>query len=223
MVEWLASFPAMSRGAAITSEFKPNLMVRHAVSSPEFRDQAPASSARWRHYCGRFVMHRRRALTIVPLIVSLLAAGCGSATTQEPSPASTHSTQAGEAAYRTPPKPARPTLAKVEASGMLPADTFKLASPLGEFGLALLSQEARANPTGNIVLSPTSIQDALVMTLNGARGETATQMQKALGLQESQPAAGRSELGRPDRLHAGQDRRPDPHRQLALAASRCHL
>ena len=128
-------------------------------------------------------MHRRRALTIVPLIVSLLAAGCGSATTQEPSPASTHSTQAGEAAYRTPPKPARPTLAKVEASGMLPADTFKLASPLGEFGLALLSQEARANPTGNIVLSPTSIQDALVMTLNGARGETATQMQKALGLQ----------------------------------------
>ena len=127
-------------------------------------------------------MHRRRALTVVPLIVSLLAAGCGSATTQKPTSAFTHSTRAGEAAYRTPPKPARPALAKVDESGMLPADTVRLASPLSEFGLALLSQEAQANPTGNIVLSPVSIQDALVMTLNGARGETAAQMQKALGL-----------------------------------------
>lgn len=57
-----------------------------------------------------------------------------------------------------------------------------MATPLDQFGLALLSLEAQENPTANVVISPASIQDALLMTLNGAEGETATQMQKALGL-----------------------------------------
>ena len=62
------------------------------------------------------------------------------------------------------------------------ADVQRLAGPLGRFGLALLAREAIANPTGNIVLSPLSVSDALSMVLNGAVGTTATQMQETLGL-----------------------------------------
>ena len=65
---------------------------------------------------------------------------------------------------------------------LLRADVQQLADPLGRFGLALLAREAAAHPTGNIVLSPLSISDALTMALNGARGTTASQMQQALGL-----------------------------------------
>ena len=46
----------------------------------------------------------------------------------------------------------------------------------------MLGHEAAAHPDGNIVLSPASISDALTMTLNGARGNTASEMQHALSL-----------------------------------------
>ena len=121
-------------------------------------------------------MQRCLALSFI-LLILLLAAGCGSG--KKAASSHTNSTN-NNVAYRTPPKPAEPAQGLSEDSNA--GDAYKLAAPLNEFGLALLSQEAQANSEGNIVISPASIQDALTMTLNGATDETATQMQKALSL-----------------------------------------
>ena len=56
-----------------------------------------------------------------------------------------------------------------------------LAGPLGAFGRDLLAQEAKTTP-GNVVVSPASLHAVLSMLLNGARGETATQMRRALAV-----------------------------------------
>jgi len=56
-----------------------------------------------------------------------------------------------------------------------------LADPLGRFGLDLLAREAKS-ADGNVVLSPASIHAALAMTLNGASGETATEMRRAMAI-----------------------------------------
>ena len=121
-------------------------------------------------------MQSRLALSLA-LSILLFAAGCGSG--QKAVSSHTSSTK-NNVAYRTPPKPVEP--AKSMSGDWDAGAAYKLAAPLNEFGLALLSQEAQANSEGNIVISPASIQDALTMTLNGATGETATQMQKALSL-----------------------------------------
>ncbi|XP_051929567.1 leukocyte elastase inhibitor-like [Hippocampus zosterae] len=48
------------------------------------------------------------------------------------------------------------------------------------FALELLRTLSQANPTGNIFVSPLSISSALAMVYLGAKGDTATQMAKAL-------------------------------------------
>lgn len=58
-----------------------------------------------------------------------------------------------------------------------------LTHPLDGFGLALLQRQAQASPEGNVVISPVSLHAVLSMVLNGAGGETATEMQRALGLE----------------------------------------
>jgi serpin B len=61
------------------------------------------------------------------------------------------------------------------------ADAGLLAAPLDRFGLDLLVREARAD-RGNVVISPVSVHDVLSMILNGARGGTAVEMRRTLGL-----------------------------------------
>jgi serine protease inhibitor len=63
----------------------------------------------------------------------------------------------------------------------------ELTGPLGSFGLTLLAQQAKQAP-GNVVVSPASLHAVLSMLLNGARGQTATEMRTALGLGD-QPLA----------------------------------
>lgn len=51
-----------------------------------------------------------------------------------------------------------------------------------EFGLNLLQRIGEDDPTGNLFISPLSVSMALGMTLNGAAGQTYTDMQQTLGL-----------------------------------------
>ncbi|HSV74478.1 MAG TPA: serpin family protein [Chthonomonadales bacterium] len=57
----------------------------------------------------------------------------------------------------------------------------KLVTAMNDFGFRLHRQLLAADPTGNVFLSPTSIQLALGMAFNGARAETRTAMAAALG------------------------------------------
>jgi len=59
------------------------------------------------------------------------------------------------------------------------ADARALADPLARFGVDLLSREA-ALTDSNVVVSPASLHAVLAMLLNGASGDTAAQMRRAL-------------------------------------------
>jgi serpin B len=63
------------------------------------------------------------------------------------------------------------------------ADASLLAGPLDRFGLELLAREAAAQSTGNVVVSPLSVDAALSLVLNGAGGRTADEMRRTLGLE----------------------------------------
>ena len=104
------------------------------------------------------------------------------ASAKAPSSTSSPASSTTPVSYRSVPPPTTPSAGTTDSSGEPANDIRRLVDPLGHFGLALLASEATAHPTGNIVLSPASISDALTMTLNGARGTTATEMQHALGL-----------------------------------------
>lgn len=106
-------------------------------------------------------MQRPVALALT-FFSALLIAGCGSALSP----------------------PSEPELAALDSLGSRSEQHLALVDSMERFGLELLEQEAQANPEGNIVISPLSIHDALTMTLNGARGQTATQMRTALCLDE---------------------------------------
>jgi serpin B len=63
------------------------------------------------------------------------------------------------------------------------ADASLLAGPLDRFGIALLAREASAQASGNVVVSPLSVDAALSLVLNGAKGRTADEMRRTLGLE----------------------------------------
>ncbi len=62
-----------------------------------------------------------------------------------------------------------------------------LARPLDVFGLALLRRQAEASPAGNVVVSPASLHAVLAALLNGATGETASEMRRALAVADLSP------------------------------------
>jgi len=74
--------------------------------------------------------------------------------------------------------PATPS-AGSSAPAALPADADALAHADRDFALRLYATQR--DRTGNLFFSPASARVALAMTYAGARGETATQMAKALG------------------------------------------
>src|SRR5262249_36866307 len=59
---------------------------------------------------------------------------------------------------------------------------MRIIAPTADFGLNLLRTEAQRNPGKNVEISPLSVSLALGMTYNGARGSTATEMAKVLGV-----------------------------------------
>ncbi len=145
----------------------------------------------------------------VLLLAVVLAAGCGGETAKE---AASPPVLASEAAiaHRSPPPPVAPALATSGDAAVF--DAQGLVPSLEAFGLALLEREAQANASGNVVISPVSIADALTMTLNGARGETARQMHDALCLGElSLEQADRSWAG----LIASAERKSDAEIRIA--------
>lgn len=63
---------------------------------------------------------------------------------------------------------------------VLKSNLQKRVAQDNDFSFELLRQTIAANPTDNVTVSPLSVSMALGMTLNGARTETKTQMEKAL-------------------------------------------
>jgi serine protease inhibitor len=68
------------------------------------------------------------------------------------------------------------------------ADAGELKVPLARFGVDLLAREA-ALTDGNVVVSPASLHAVLAMLLNGADGETAAEMRRALAVDGLDQAA----------------------------------
>jgi serpin B len=63
-------------------------------------------------------------------------------------------------------------------------DEQKIATAEEEFSLKILDQLLSGSSTGNQLVSPFSLAEALTMAQLGARGETATQLAKALGVND---------------------------------------
>ena len=59
----------------------------------------------------------------------------------------------------------------------------RIVSASTDFGLKLFPELVKREPGKNIFISPLSVEIALAMTYNGARGETQTAMAKTLGLE----------------------------------------
>jgi serine protease inhibitor len=109
------------------------------------------------------------ALVAAALALTLTAFGCASAR---------HAT--------VPAVPAAPVAApsSPEPSGL------SGAAAVNAFGLDLMrARLATGTPTDNVVLSPLSVHAALSMTLQGARGKTAAEMQRTLHLSGDATAA----------------------------------
>jgi serpin B len=72
--------------------------------------------------------------------------------------------------------------AKAAETGSQPTPVEKVVSGNTQFALDLYAREASPQPQANLFLSPFSLSTALAMTLAGARGETATEMEQVLHL-----------------------------------------
>jgi len=119
------------------------------------------------------------------IMMAMAVAACGSGGSSpvlSPTPSPPASRTAAPV-YADAPTPAKPTRASAERYGKSP-----LTDPLWGFGLDLLARQA-AKTGDNVVVSPVSLSAVLSMTLNGARGETAAQMRKALRLESIHPQA----------------------------------
>jgi serpin B len=109
------------------------------------------------------------AIGLVAIALATVATACGGNAGGLADPSATK-------VFADAPAPLKPS----NGSGSA-ADGGHLAAPLWAFGLDLLSRQA-AKSDGNVVVSPVSLSAVLSMTMNGARGETAVQMRKALRL-----------------------------------------
>ncbi len=72
------------------------------------------------------------------------------------------------------------TLLGVSAHAQSNADFALAAQATNAFGLDLLRQQSQATPNTNLLLSPYSVQSALLLTYLGANGTTRSEMQRAL-------------------------------------------
>jgi serpin B len=122
----------------------------------------------------------RRTARGLLLTLAFGAAACGSdqpPTSTAPPSAATIATTTAKA------KPTATATATTTAAAPRPAPTAlaSLAKSSNAFGLALYDKIHQA--PGNLALSPASISIALTMTWAGARGDTASEMQKVLHLE----------------------------------------
>jgi serpin B len=70
-----------------------------------------------------------------------------------------------------------------------PSQPALVSVPMNEFGFALFQQLAQTQPADNVVISPYSIGAALLMTANGAAGQTRTAMLATLKIKGLELAA----------------------------------
>ncbi len=112
---------------------------------------------------------------IIVIVVALAAIGAAAAVAVA---LTRHTTPAAAA----PLRPTNGHAADVASASLL-------AGPLDRFGIDLLAHEASAQSSGNVVVSPLSVDAALSVVLNGAKGRTADEMRRTLGLEGMSTAA----------------------------------
>jgi serpin B len=146
---------------------------------------------------------------IVVVTVAFLAGACGS----------TRSTDAG-------PKSTEPVGTGRELTGTAtrliaePGAAAPLAHALDGFGGALYGSVAKANPGRNTAISPYSVAAALLMVRTGARGETRTEIDRALTLMGIDVDAGFDALDQALLSRAGTFTGPDgSSKQLVLSTA----
>jgi serine protease inhibitor len=115
------------------------------------------------------------------LLAVLLVAGCSSASpsgTAAPSATAEPSATTAAPSPVTSPAVGGVTLAAVTLPRLATTheDATQAGSAVNAFALDLYKQLATANPSGDLVVSPTSIALALSMARAGAKGKTATEM-----------------------------------------------
>jgi serpin B len=71
----------------------------------------------------------------------------------------------------------------------LTSDEIAIQTAINDLSFRLLGQLSRADPTGNIFVSPLSVSSALGMAANGASGDTYNQIRQTLGLNGMQEQA----------------------------------
>ena len=118
-------------------------------------------------------------MRLVPLMfVPLVAFACESKSRTKAPPVLSDPAPAPDAAVAVVEHPRVPPVKAVQPPD--PAAVKELAGSSNAFGFDLYAR-LRARP-GNLVVSPSSMVTALTMTWGGAKGETASQMQKVLHL-----------------------------------------
>jgi serpin B len=104
-------------------------------------------------------------------LIAALACGCKDSATRAPEPSPTTPPVQPTPSHMEPSMPESPP---VDPS----APPHDIARATNQFALSLWKHVS----AGNVALSPASIATALTITWGGAKGDTATQMQKVLGL-----------------------------------------
>ncbi|MGH7916625.1 MAG: serpin family protein [Candidatus Binataceae bacterium] len=111
------------------------------------------------------------------------------------------------------------------AADVSSTDASGLAKSDNGFGFRLLGALLGDQTTGNVIISPFSVAQALTMTYNGARGTTETAMARTLGLESqrhgrsagAQGTGHRESLSVANRQLLDELKRADPKVQLAIA------
>lgn len=134
-------------------------------------------------------MFRRMRLNL--LVIGLAVAGCAW----------------GVSAFSA--KQQRPDASVVAAN----PDVQRLAAADGDFGFRLLNQLTKNQPTGNIFISPFSISEALMLTMNGAGGQTRADLANALGMS----ALTQDQVNAANSLLLPSLTNPDPQVQISIA------
>ena len=134
----------------------------------------------------------RATHALLPLLATLCLAACPSEPGPAPLTASSGTATEWSVPTQNPEAPAPTVTPKPSARPRRPRPpgAAELARSSNAFGLDLYAQ-LRAHP-GNLALSPASLSVALTMAWSGARGETATEMSRALHLTGSPDEVSRS-------------------------------
>jgi len=131
----------------------------------------------------------KRIAVLLLSLVALTSAAALAVACDDETPGTSASPAASSAAqgavFAETGAPEAPAKGVADATQQTPASR-SLEAPIWDFGFDLLARQA-ARTDGNVLVSPASLHAVLCMTLNGAQGETAAEMRRALAIEGVDP------------------------------------